>query len=189
MGLTTTPFFNLFAFLPPPKSQAFSFNGCLYGCSDSRSQFQLFSFPRSAGTNSYTETLHQDTGKMATNTHDATNNFTREESPAGLRESTSMALTESAGSPVEQLVQLDPSVVGAVDLTTGGGSLRCPDALWLARIASHRRMTPKLSMSAACPGRRTEHVLFPICPIRRLDFGAGARTDSSEGWHRRFPAD
>jgi hypothetical protein len=82
-----------------------------------------------------------------------------------------------------------PLRFGAVDLTTGGGSVDCPDALWLARIASHRRMTPKLSMSAACPGRRTERVLVPICPIRRLDFGAGARTDSSEGWHRRFPAD
>jgi hypothetical protein len=62
MSNSITPFAELFLNLPAPLNTAFSFIGCLFGCSDSRSKFNLFFIPTNSGA--YTETIHQDTGTM-----------------------------------------------------------------------------------------------------------------------------
>ena len=60
MSNTTTPFEGLFVNLPTPAGSVMNLSGCVYGCTDPRSQFSLISFPTNGG--SYFEQVHQDTG-------------------------------------------------------------------------------------------------------------------------------
>lgn len=64
MSDTTTPFASLFLNLPVPTDVVFQFNGCVFGCSDSRSHTTFFSFAMNNG--SYFQTVNQSTDSINT---------------------------------------------------------------------------------------------------------------------------
>jgi hypothetical protein len=74
------PFLTIFQNIPTPDTAFVTFQGCSFGCADARSNFLLFRVPTQNGT--YTETIHQDTGKMERVTGNSTNTLTVREEPA-----------------------------------------------------------------------------------------------------------
>lgn len=54
---TSAPFATLFFNIPTPTDVVFQFNGCVYGCTDTRSQFTYWSFPM--GNGAYFQTINQ----------------------------------------------------------------------------------------------------------------------------------
>lgn len=62
-----TPFNILFNELPPPKTSAFTFRGCLFGCADARSNFTWLGLPTNNGF--YQENILQNNSEFDTLNH------------------------------------------------------------------------------------------------------------------------
>lgn len=114
---TTAPFSEIFFNMPVPTGNVFQFNGCVYGCSDSRSQTTFWSFEMNNGF--YSQNINQATYAVHTNREDVATNqiFNTFESNQGFSHFTANGL--SGASEEENLFEWSP---GSTRITTSSNN-------------------------------------------------------------------